>query len=158
MDVDATITVTGDGEELKSIRVTSENYDVVNIIEVAVGTESINMTLEGSGELNYQLVRRFNVILPEMIEHEEIELDVEYDSTDVAVDDIVNVDVRLKYNGMPGIRGVVESSGMMIVDIAVPTGFTPVSASLEELKDDGTITRYEIAGRKVVLYIDEMMA
>ncbi|AKB86242.1 alpha-2-macroglobulin family protein [Methanococcoides methylutens] len=157
-DVDATITVTGDGEELKSLRVTSENYDVVNIIEVPDGVESVNMTLEGSGELNYQLVRKFNVILPEIIEHEEIELDVEYDSTDVAVDDIVNVDVRLKYNGMPGIRGVVESSGMMIVDIAVPTGFTPVPASLEALKEDGTITRYEIAGRKVVLYIDEMMA
>lgn len=157
-DVDATVTVSGDGEELKNIRVTSENYDVVNIIEVPEGVDTINMTLEGSGELNYQLVRRFNVILPDIIEHEEIELDVEYDSTDVAVDDIVNVDVRLKYNGMPGIRGVVESSGMMIVDIAVPTGFTPVGASLEELKENGTITRYEIAGRKVILYIDEMMA
>ena len=47
---------------------------------------------------------------------------------------------------------------MMIVDIAVPTGFTPVTGSLEELKENGVITRYEIAGRKVVLYIDEMMA
>jgi CD109 antigen len=75
----------------------------------------------------------------------------------VEVDDVVKVDVRLKYNGMPGIRGIVESSGMMIVDIAVPTGFTPVGSSLEALKEDGTITRYEIAGRKVILYIDEMM-
>ncbi|MGM0770452.1 MAG: alpha-2-macroglobulin family protein, partial [Halobacteriota archaeon] len=157
-DMDASITVTVDGEELKNLRVTSENYDVVNIIEVPEGVESINMTLEGSGELNYQLVRKFNVILPEVIEHEEIELDVKYDSTDVAVDDIVNVDVRLKYNGMPGIHGVVESSGMMIVDIAEPTGFTPVPSSLEALRDGGTITRYEIAGRKVVLYIDKMMA
>ncbi len=155
-DVDATITVSGDGEELKSLRITSENYDVVNILEIPEGTEKLQLNLTGSGELNYQLVRRFNVILPEMIDYKEIELDVDYDSTDVAVDDIVNVDVRLKYNGMPGIRGVVESSGMMIVDIAVPTGFTPVSASLEALKEDGTITRYEIAGRKVILYIDEM--
>ena len=155
-DVDATITVSGDGEELRSIRITSENYDVVNILEIPEGTEELELNLTGSGEVNYQIVRRFNVILPEVIEYEEIELDVEYDSTDVAVDDIVNVDVRLKYNGMSGIRGVVESSGMMIVDIAVPTGFTPVSSSLQALKEDGTITRYEIAGRKVVLYIDEM--
>lgn len=155
-DVDATITISGDGEELRNIRITSENYDVVNILEIPEGTQELQLNLTGTGELNYQLVRRFNVILPEVIEYEEIELDVEYDSTDVAVDDIVTVDVRLKYNGMPGIRGVEESSGMMIVDIAVPTGFTPVSSSLEALKENGTITRYEIAGRKVVLYIDEM--
>ncbi|MCD4820486.1 MAG: alpha-2-macroglobulin [Methanococcoides sp.] len=156
-DVDATVTVSGDGVEIKGLRITSENYDVVNIIEVPEGVEVLEMELSGTGELNYQLVRRFNVILPETIEHEQIELDVEYDSTDVEVDDVVKVDVRLKYNGMPGIRGVVESSGMMIVDIAVPTGFTPVGSSLEALKEDGTITRYEIAGRKVILYIDEMM-
>ncbi|ABE52600.1 alpha-2-macroglobulin family protein [Methanococcoides burtonii] len=156
-DVDATVTVSGDGVEIKGLRITSENYDVVNIIEVPEGVEVLEMELSGSGELNYQLVRRFNVILPEIIEHEQIELDVEYDSTDVEVDDVVKVDVRLKYNGMPGIRGVIESSGMMIVDIAVPTGFTPVGSSLEALKEDGTITRYEIAGRKIILYIDEMM-
>jgi CD109 antigen len=156
-DIDATVTVSGDGTELANIEVNPDNYDVVNIITVPEGTEQVELELAGSGELNYQLVRRFNVILPEVEDQEEeIELDVEYDSTDVEVDDIVTVDVHLKYNGMPGIRGVEQSSGMMIVDIAVPTGFTPVSSSLEALKENGTITRYEIAGRKVILYIEEM--
>ena len=103
------------------------------------------------------MVKKFNEILPEVVVHKELELDVVYDATDVSVNDIVNVRARVKYNGMPGIGGfVVNSSGMMIVDIAVPTGFTPVGASLDALKDAGVITRYEIAGRKVVLYINEL--
>ncbi|WP_406670813.1 alpha-2-macroglobulin family protein [Methanolobus sp. ZRKC4] len=155
-DIDATVHVIADGTEIKSVEVNQQNFDVVQIIEIPEGTSELELDLEGTGELNYQLVRRFNVILPEVIEQKEIELDVEYDSTDVAVNDIVTVNTRLKYNGIQGIDGSVSSSGMMIVDIAVPTGFTPVSSSLESLKEDGMITRYEIAGRKVILYIDDM--
>ena len=42
---------------------------------------------------------------------------------------------------------------MMIVDVAVPTGFAPVTGSLDRLVEDDTITRYEIAGRKVIVYV-----
>jgi CD109 antigen len=155
-DIDATVHVIADGEEIRFINVNSENFDVVQIVEIPENASSVTLELEGTGELNYQLVRRFNVILPEVVEQNEIELDVEYDSTDVKVNDIVTVDTRLKYNRIQGIDGSVSSSGMMIVDIAVPTGFTPVTSSLDSLKEDGTITRYEIAGRKVILYIDDM--
>ncbi|WP_235856167.1 alpha-2-macroglobulin family protein [Methanolobus halotolerans] len=155
-DIDATVRVLTDGEEIKSIKVNSANFDVVQIVDIPKSASQVELQLDGTGELNYQLVRRFNVILPEITEQNEIELDVEYDSTDVAVSDIVTVNTRLKYNGIRGIDGVASSSGMMIVDIAVPTGFAPVTSSLEALKEDGIITRYEIAGRKVILYIDDM--
>ncbi|MDW7731505.1 MAG: alpha-2-macroglobulin family protein [Methanolobus sp.] len=155
-DIDATVYVLADGREIRSINVNSANFDVVQIVEIPENASSVELEIDGTGELNYQLVRRFNIILPEVIEQNEIELDVEYDSTDVAVNDIVTVETTLKYNGIQGIDGAVNSSGMMIVDIAMPTGFTPVSSSLEALKEDGTITRYEIAGRKVILYIDDM--
>ncbi|MEA1985714.1 MAG: alpha-2-macroglobulin family protein [Euryarchaeota archaeon] len=156
-DIDATVSVQGDGIAITTINIDTANYDVVHIIEIPENVSEVKLSMEGSGEVNYQLLRKYNVILPEIIEHDEIEMDVQYDSTDVAVNDIVTVDVRVKYNGMQGIEGIVQSSGMMIVDIAVPTGFTPVTSSLDALKDDGTITRYEIAGRKEVLYIDELM-
>ncbi|MBN2488819.1 MAG: alpha-2-macroglobulin [Methanosarcinaceae archaeon] len=156
-DIDATVSVYADGEKIKSMDLNPANYDVLQIVEVPEGADTVRLELEGSGEVNYQMVKKFNEILPDVVVHEEIELDVVYDATDVSVNDIVNVRARVKYNGMPGIGGfVVNSSGMMIVDIAVPTGFSPVTSSLDALKDDGTITRYEIAGRKVVLYINEL--
>lgn len=155
-DIDATVSVMADNRSLSEVKITPQNFDVVQIVEVPVDTQQVTLGIEGEGEVSYQLVKRFNVILPDVVEQKEIELNVTYDATSVAVDDIVTADVRVKYNDMPGIEGMVNSSGMMIVDIAVPTGFTPVTTSLDALKDNGTITRYEIAGRKVVLYIDEM--
>lgn len=155
-DIDATVSVMADNTSLSEVRITPQNFDVVQIVEVPVDTQQVTLGIEGEGEVSYQLVKRFNVILPDVVEQKEIELNVTYDATSVTVDDIVTADVRVKYNGMPGIGGMVNSSGMMIVDIAVPTGFTPVTTSLDALKENSTITRYEIAGRKVVLYIDEM--
>jgi len=155
-DIDATVHVIADGTEIRSVDVNQQNFDVVQIIEIPEGTSELKLEMEGTGDLNYQLVRRFNVILPEVTEQDEIELDVEYDSTDVAVNDIVTVNAHVKYNGIRGIAGSITSSGMMIVDLAVPTGFSPVSSSLELLKEEALITRYEIAGRKVILYIDDM--
>ena len=155
-DIDATVSVMADNTSLSEVKITPQNFDVLQIVEVPVDTQQVTLGIEGEGEVSYQLVKRFNVILPDVVEQKEIELNVTYDATNVAVDDIVTADVRVKYNGMPGIEAMVNSSGMMIVDIAVPTGFTPVATSLDALKDNGTITRYEIAGRKVVLYIDEM--
>ncbi len=155
-DVDATVTVFADNATVRSIDVNPGNFDVVQIIEIPQNASQVKLELEGTGELSYQLVRRFNVILPEVAPQKEIELEVEYDSANVTVNDIVNVQTRLKYNGLRGIDGRATSSGMMIVDIAVPTGFTPVIPSLAALKEEGVITRYEVAGRKVILYIDDM--
>ncbi|WP_319508990.1 alpha-2-macroglobulin family protein [uncultured Methanolobus sp.] len=155
-DINATVHVIADGTEIRSVDINQQNFDVVQIIEIPSGTSELKLEMEGTGDLNYQLVRRFNIILPEITEQDEIELDVEYDSTDVAVNDIVTVNAHVKYNGIRGIAGSITSSGMMIVDLAVPTGFSPVSSSLELLKEEALITRYEIAGRKVILYIDDM--
>ena len=66
----------------------------------------------------------------------------------VEVDDIVNVTAIVRYFGSPG------DSGMMIVDIGVPTGFAPVSESLDALVDANLVSKVEVAGRKVILYVD----
>jgi len=61
---------------------------------------------------------------------------------------VVNVTATVRYFGLK------DSTGMMIVDIGVPTGFATVAQSLEALVDDGTVTRFEVAGRKVIFYLD----
>jgi CD109 antigen len=156
-DIDATVHVIADGTNIRSVKVDRQNFDVVQIIEIPAGTSNVKLEMDGTGDLNYQLVRRFNVILPDVTEQKEIELKVEYDSASVAVNDIVTVNAQVKYNGIRGIGGSVTSSGMMIVDLAVPTGFSPVTSSLETLREkEDKITRYEIAGRKVIFYIDDM--
>ncbi|MCG7850670.1 MAG: MG2 domain-containing protein, partial [ANME-2 cluster archaeon] len=149
-DTDATITVTADGKELTQVRVNAVNYDVLQMVEIPGSSELVTLSMSGKGDINYQLVKRFNVILPDVPEFTDLEFEVEYDAVDVAVNDIVDVHARVNYTGEA------NSTGMLILDVAVPTGFAPVVSTLDELKNDRIISRYEIAGRKIILYVDDL--
>jgi CD109 antigen len=149
-DTDATITVTADSKEITQVSVDAGNYDVLQIVEIPESSELITLSISGKGDINYQLVKRFNVILPDEIVFTDLEFEVEYDAEDVAVNDIVDVHARVKYTGRA------NSTGMLILDVAVPTGFVPVVSTLDELKTDGLISRHEIAGRKIILYVDDL--
>ncbi|MCK4937936.1 MAG: alpha-2-macroglobulin, partial [Methanosarcinales archaeon] len=149
-DTDATITVTADGKELTKVRVNADNYDVLQMVEIPGSSELVTLSMSGKGDISYQLVKRFNVILPDEPVFTDLEFEVEYDATDVAVNDIVDVHARVNYTGEA------NSTGMLILDVAVPTGFAPVVSTLDELKADRIISRYEIAGRKIILYVDDL--
>jgi CD109 antigen len=149
-NVDLTITARGpDKTVLAQFTADSSNFDVLQIAELPVGTDTdVELSAAGSGEVRFQLVRRFNVLLADEIVRNNMALEVTYDANHVDIDDIVNVTAVVRYFGRPG------DSGMMIVDIGVPTGFAPVSESLDALVEAGTVSKAEVAGRKVILYVD----
>jgi len=132
---------------LAQFTVDANNFDVLQIAELPPGA-TIELAAVGSGETRYQLVRRYNVLLTDQIVNNGMALEVIYDTNHVEVDDIVNVTAIVRYFGRPG------DSGMMIVDVGVPTGFAPAQESLDALVEAGTVSRVEVAGRKVILYID----
>lgn len=44
---------------------------------------------------------------------------------------------------------------MVVLDVSVPTGFAPVAETIEALVESNPkVKRYDIAGRKVILYIE----
>ncbi|MHC4555950.1 MAG: alpha-2-macroglobulin family protein [Planctomycetota bacterium] len=149
-NVNLTITAKkSDKSLLAQFTVDSNNFDVLQIAELPVGTD-LELSATGSGEVRYQLVRRFNVFLADEIVQNNMALEVTYDANHVEIDDIVNVTATVRYLGMPG------SSGMMIVDVGVPTGFTPVQESLDAIVEAGLVSKVEVAGRKVIFYVDEL--
>jgi CD109 antigen len=149
-NVNLTVTAKSpDGTVIAELTVDSGNFDVLQIAELP-DVDSIELSATGSGETRYQLVRRFNVLLCHEIIENNMALEVIYDANHVEVDDIVTVTATVRYFGREG------SSGMMIVDVGVPTGFAPVRESLEPLVEDKTISRFEVAGRKVILYVDDL--
>jgi len=138
-----------DGEILAQFTVDSGNFDVLQIAELAAA-DSISLTATGSGESRFQLVRRFNVLLADDVIQNNMAIEVTYDANTVEVDDIVNVTATVRYFGPK------DSTGMMIVDVGVPTGFAVVSESLDALVAAGLVSRVEVAGRKVILYVDNL--
>jgi CD109 antigen len=78
---------------------------------------------------------------------------VDYDTTEVEVDDVVTVMVQMEFAPLTLIE-----AGMVVLDVSIPTGFTAVTETLEEiLNEEEKIKRYDIAGRKVIFFIENML-
>ena len=47
---------------------------------------------------------------------------------------------------------------MVVLDVSVPTGFAPVAETLDTaVSQQSKLKRYEVAGRKVIFYIENML-
>ncbi len=150
-DVDLTVKITAPGFE-KELRVTQENFDVLQIVAVPIN-QQVEITATGQGEAIGQVVRRFNLPRAET-EQQIMNITVDYDTTQVEVNDLVNVSVSVEFNPPEPME-----AGMVVLDISVPTGFAPVTETLDLLlEQEARIKRYEIAGRKVIFYIENMLA
>ncbi len=148
-DVDLTVSIKTEGID-KKVRITQQNFDVLQVIEVPIGKQ-IEISAVGKGEVIGQVVTRFN--LPEAEKGDEIlKVTVDYDVTQVEVDDLVTVSAKLEFN-----PPTLMEAGMVVLDVSVPTGFTPVTETIAQvLEKEKRIKRYEIAGRKVIFYIENM--
>lgn len=149
-DVNLNVTITTD-EMTQHYRITQENFDVLQVIEIPIN-QSIEISAEGHGEAIAQLVKRFN--LPEAEPGDEIlTINVEYDTTEIEVNDLVTVSVEVGFN-----PPMMMEAGMVVLDISVPTGFTPVNESIDNIIDmNPQMKRYDISGRKVIFYIENML-
>ena len=78
---------------------------------------------------------------------------MDYDTTEVEVSDLVTVSVELGF--APPIP---MEAGMIVLDISVPTGFEAVAETIAGVVEaEARIKRYELAGRKVIFYIENML-
>ena len=61
------------------------------------------------------------------------------------------------YSSLARIGDAVKEAGMIVVDVSVPTGFDPVRDSIIAITYQmPNIKRYDIAGRKVIFYVENM--
>ncbi len=134
----------------KELRIGQSNFDVLQIVELPVN-DRVEVTAEGRGEAIAQVVTRYNVPQAEKAD-EILKIKVDYDSSEVEVNDLVTVSAELQFD-----PPVPMEAGMVVLDISVPTGFTPVTETIAQaIQKQPKIKRYDIAGRKVVFYIENM--
>ncbi|HLC23039.1 MAG TPA: alpha-2-macroglobulin family protein, partial [Dehalococcoidia bacterium] len=150
-DVDLTVTVDAGGNA-REYKVNSENFDVLQLVEVPTDG-LVTLKVVGNGQAVGQLVRRFSAPEAEGKAREALKIDVKYDTNQVAVNDLVNVSVDVAFSPLQPME-----AGMVVVDISVPTGFAPVTESIDRaVKQEKKISRYDIAGRKVIFYVENML-
>lgn len=135
----------------KKLEIKQDNFDILQVVEIPVN-DTVRITTSGRGEAIAQVVKRFN--LPEAEPASDIlTIDVSYDANQVSVNDLININVELSFN-----PPVPMEAGMTVLDISIPTGFTALTDSIEKLVESReNIKRYDIAGRKVIFYIENLL-
>jgi CD109 antigen len=147
-DTDMTVTISA-GDATEEIQITPENYDVTQVVEIPAG-ETVEVEADGKGEAVVQGVLRYNLAAVEAAKSV-FDIKVDYDTDQIAVNDLVNVNVTIAFNPPEPIK-----AGMTVLDVSVPTGFSAVEDSLDLLLEQPNIKRYDVAGRKVIVYIEDM--
>ena len=137
----------------KEIQITPENAEVLQTVQVPLGSV-ITVTAEGKGDAVLQSVVRYNMPERRTEIQDVFDIVVDYGTDHVEVNDLITVSVDVRFTP----PGQIEA-GMVVLDVAVPTGFEPVRATIASLADENeNVKRFEIAGRKVILYIEDMMS
>ena len=151
-DVDMTVVLSAGGSWQREVRITGENADVLQMIEVPEHG-ALDISANGKGEAVVQVVRRFNLPEVEQMESQVFDITVDYGTDHVKVDDLITVTANVRFTPVEQIE-----AGMVVLDIAVPTGFAPVTDSIESLVDETPrLKRYDVAGRKVILYLEDLL-
>ena len=149
--VEMTITMTS-GDWNSEVKIDAENADVVQVVNVPVG-EEIHLVTEGGGDAIVQVVHRFNRPEAEIQPVDIFTLDVDYSPDSINVDDLISVSATVSF-----VPPSELDVGMVVLDIGIPTGFSPVIETVETLvTDNAKIWRYDIAERKVVLYLEDLV-
>jgi uncharacterized protein YfaS (alpha-2-macroglobulin family) len=165
-EADARVTFSLSDGQSRTLRITPDNFDVVQMIvfdELQPG-EAYTLTLQASGEGNlmYQVTGRYYLPWSRIQEGPErpleaLSIDLSYDRTRLQVEDTVAVDVTVTMNAQ-GAR-----AEWAIVDLGIPPGFRVLREDLEALVALGespssqtgtpTVERYELTGRQILLYL-----
>jgi uncharacterized protein YfaS (alpha-2-macroglobulin family) len=146
-----TLTVTHDGEPVVERELTEQTADEVQTIVLPATTGENDYRIEGPTDsgLYYELSHTHHVpweAAAAETTQSPIGMAVTHDRTNLTVDDTVETTVA--------VRSREGEVGMALVDLGVPPGFTVEAASLERLRAAGTISRYELRGRQVILYLE----
>jgi uncharacterized protein YfaS (alpha-2-macroglobulin family) len=167
---DAEVTLFLNGLQVGLVQITPENFDVVQLIslsDLTIGSENtLEIRMEGSGNLMYQVSGSYYLpwelagLYPEPAGGEKlVQIEVEYDRTELVVDETVQVNVRVALT-QPGVASSV------LIDLGLPPGFTLQTEDLDTLvaqfsnlpNDSGhpRIERYELAGRQILIYASDL--
>ena len=154
-NTNARASVKVNGVTVAKHKFTDFNRDVVWQVEVPdpdlKGDNAIELNVSGEGNLGYQVIASHFTPWAKGRDPRQAPLTiaVEYDSDKVKVSDSIEARVRIKKN-------TEKPNGMLLVTLGVPPGFDVATGDLVKLQKKKTIRQYELTGRQLILYLDDL--
>jgi len=157
----ATVRVTLNGEVADPIQITPENADVVQMVsfgeKARSGENTLTIEVDSEGQianLSYMVTSEYYLpwerALKEVPARELMTIDVQYDKTELAINDEVTAKVRAVLNDPKA------TAQAVLIDLGVPPGFTVNAEDLSALVEAKQISRYELAGRQILVYLEKV--
>lgn len=147
-----TVRVTINGTGLPPLAISPDNADVFHQFELKdwVSPADVNhvaVSFEGEGTLMYQVVwSHFEPGSAGLNPDSPLRIEVAYDKTHLAVDDIVGVTATVQnVSGAP--------APMVLVDLGIPPGFDLLTADLEKAVKDRLIEKFETTAKQILVYV-----
>ncbi|MFP6763545.1 MAG: alpha-2-macroglobulin family protein, partial [Planctomycetaceae bacterium] len=129
---DTTIDIMANGRSAKSLTITEDTGDVFHLVSltesVQSGANTVSLSVSNESRLSYQLVTVYYT--PRSAEpvrdNPVLEIDTSYGQRELTVDDLLTVEVTLRYH-RPG------EAPMTLVDLGIPPGFEVEMESFRNL-------------------------
>jgi hypothetical protein len=156
-DVRGSVAIMLNGQPVETLRLSPGNNDLLHqFVLKGIDTQqpnSVQLKFEGTGGLAYQVVGRYFTPWEEKPVTEPLSIDVAYDRTRLAQNDIATEKVTIRNN-------LKKTANMVMVDLGIPPGFDLLSEDLQAFQDKssgttpGRLEKFSLTATQAILYFD----
>ncbi len=165
-DVRGTLQVLLNGQPVEKLTLTPENNDLLHQFVFkgidpkhfgSEGSNTVEIRFEGKGGLAYQIVGSYFLPWDEKPANEPLSIDVTYDRTHLAQDDIATATATIR-NNLP------KTANMVMVDLGIPPGFDLLSEDLQTYVEKSAsqksarLEKFSLTATQAILYFDSVAA
>jgi len=156
-DVHGTVDVLVNGKTAETLTLTSENNDLLHqvVLKQIEDSNKIELRFGGKGGLAYQVVGSYFLPWDEKNAKEPLSIQVAYDRTHLAQDDIATATATIQNN-------LDKEANMVMVDLGIPPGFDLLSEDLQAYiektagQKSGRLEKFTQTATQAVLYFDSI--
>ncbi len=160
-DVRGTVEIAIDGKSVETLQLTAENNDLFHQF-VFKGFDpekaaSVQLNFTGTGTLAYQVAGRYFTPWEEKPAGEPLSINIAYDRTRLAQNDIATVTATIR-NNLP------KTANMVMVDLGIPPGFDLLSEDLQSFQEKtagekrGRLEKFSLTTTQAILYFNALSA
>ncbi len=151
---EGTVTVSFDDSAERELRFEKGDsaVQVLTFDDIGAGAREIKFRVNGTGAFAYQISTSYYVDWKGVEENraEAMQVEVDYDRTELKVNDKVRARATIRLNE--------GEARMAVVDLGVPPGFNVLTDELDAAVKQGKLSRYELTGRQIILYLENVRA
>lgn len=160
-DARGTVEVLVNGKAVESVTLTAENNDLLHQFTLPQPSASednkVELRFHGSGSMAYQIAGRYFTPWPAKAAKEALSIDVAYDRTRLAQNDIVAATATVHNN-------LDKTANMVMVDLGIPPGFELQTEDLQAIVEKtaqartGRLEKFSLTATQAILYLNSIGA